>query len=114
MMTGELPTVEDVRWLSRLPMTNAVVAAMDVVQEVIKENNPTAIQHFVVGGASKRGWTTWITGAVDKRVVAIVPVSGSRLMDLLVAETNDAWQPGLKHRVNSTFYISEAREVIRG
>ena len=26
-----------------------------------------------MAGGSKRGWTTWLTGAVDKRVVAIVP-----------------------------------------
>jgi len=70
---------EDVKWLSRLPMTNAVVAAMDVVQEVIQKNSHTAINNFVVAGASKRGWTTWTTGAVDKRVVAIVPV----VIDLL-------------------------------
>jgi PhoPQ-activated pathogenicity-related protein len=70
---------EDVKWLSRLPMTNAVVAAMDVVQDVIKKNNHTAINNFVVAGASKRGWTTWTTGAVDKRVVAIVPI----VIDLL-------------------------------
>lgn len=70
---------EDVKWLSRLPMTNAVVAAMDVVQDVVKKNNHTAINNFVVAGASKRGWTTWTTGAVDKRVVAIVPV----VIDLL-------------------------------
>ena len=44
---------------------------------------------------------------------AIVPVSGGRLMDLLAAETNDAWRCSRKHRVNSTFYISEAREVVR-
>ncbi len=47
------------------------------------------------------------------RAPAIVPVSGGRLMDLLAAETNDAWRGSRKHRVNSTFYISEAREVIR-
>jgi PhoPQ-activated pathogenicity-related protein len=70
---------EDVKWLSRLPMTNAVVAAMDVVQEVIQKNNHTPINNFVVAGASKRGWTTWITVAVDKRVVAIVPI----VIDLL-------------------------------
>jgi PhoPQ-activated pathogenicity-related protein len=28
----------------------------------------------VVAGGSKRGWTTWLTGAVDKRVIAIVPI----------------------------------------
>ncbi len=47
------------------------------------------------------------------RAPAIVPVSGGRLMDLLAAETNDAWRGNRKHRVNSTFYISEAREVVR-
>jgi PhoPQ-activated pathogenicity-related protein len=32
------------------------------------------VEKFVVAGASKRGWTTWTTAAVDKRVVAIVPI----------------------------------------
>ena len=29
---------------------------------------------FIVAGASKRGWTTWTVGAVDPRVMGIVPV----------------------------------------
>ena len=29
---------------------------------------------FVVAGGSKRGWTTWMTGAADHRVEAIVPI----------------------------------------
>ena len=33
----------------------------------------------MVAGASKRGWTTWTTAAVDKRVFAAVPI----VMDML-------------------------------
>jgi PhoPQ-activated pathogenicity-related protein len=33
-----------------------------------------AVDKFVLGGASKRGWTAWTTAAVDDRVVAIIPV----------------------------------------
>ncbi len=60
-------------WPLRLPMTKAAVRAMDTVIAVAKEKNDT-VEHFVVCGASKRGWTTWTTAAVDKRVVAIMPL----------------------------------------
>jgi PhoPQ-activated pathogenicity-related protein len=31
------------------------------------------VDRFVVSGGSKRGWTTWLVGAVDDRVIAIMP-----------------------------------------
>jgi len=62
-------------WLARMPMTKAAVKAMDAMQEYsMTLSNPVNITGFMVAGASKRGWTTWTTGAVDKRVFAIVPV----------------------------------------
>ncbi|PVD24306.1 hypothetical protein C0Q70_14778 [Pomacea canaliculata] len=69
-----------VDWLTVLPMTKAAVRAMDTITAFANQLNPSHnINKFVVSGASKRGWTTWLTGAVDRRVVAIVPI----VMDLL-------------------------------
>jgi len=56
-------------------MTKAAVKAMDAVQEFTATlKRVPRIDDFVVAGASKRGWTTWTTGAVDKRCRAIVPM----------------------------------------
>jgi PhoPQ-activated pathogenicity-related protein len=66
----------DDRWPARLPMVKSVVRAMDAVQELFgQDNDPNhQIDQFVVAGGSKRGWTTWMTAAVDQRVVAIAPI----------------------------------------
>jgi len=62
-------------WLLRLPMTKAVVRAMDTAQAfTAKLPHVPKIQNFIVCGASKRGWTTWTTAVVDKRVIAIAPI----------------------------------------
>ncbi|XP_065179315.1 autocrine proliferation repressor protein A-like [Sycon ciliatum] len=69
-------------YLLRLPMTKAAVRAMDTVAAFGKEKrNMTVASKFVVAGASKRGWATWTTAAVDKRVVGAIPL----VMDLLNA-----------------------------
>ena len=47
---------------------------MDALQALAKENGKPAVKRFVVTGGSKRGWTTWLTGVVDDRVVAIAPM----------------------------------------
>ncbi len=70
MMTGDLT------WTARMPMVKSAVRAMDAVQAFLAsdEGGKLPIDGFVVAGGSKRGWTTWLTGVVDKRVVAIVPI----------------------------------------
>jgi PhoPQ-activated pathogenicity-related protein len=60
-------------WLARLPMTKAAVRAMDTATAFMAKEG-VKLEKFVVAGASKRGWTTWTTGATDSRVVAIVPL----------------------------------------
>jgi PhoPQ-activated pathogenicity-related protein len=57
-----------------LPMVKSVVKAMEVLQSFGKSEWKAPIEKFIVAGASKRGWTTWLTAAVDKRVAAIAPV----------------------------------------
>ena len=66
----------DERWPARLPMTKAGVRAMDTITDFLAkpESGSVTVDKFVVAGASKRGWTTWSVAAVDKRVVAIVPI----------------------------------------
>ena len=71
------PTAEF--WPARLPMVKAAVRAMDTTQQFISQCSECGTQgntpkDFLVYGASKRGWTTWLTGAVDDRVVAIAPI----------------------------------------
>ena len=66
----------DPRWLPRGPMVKAAVRAMDTVTAVMaeEERGGVGISEFVVAGGSKRGWTTWLTGAFDERVIAIAPI----------------------------------------
>jgi len=79
-------------WLARLPMTKSAVRAMDTVSAFLRKpaQGELTIDKFVVAGGSKRGWTTWTTGIVDKRVVAIAPI----VIDMLnvVPSFNHHWE----------------------
>ena len=94
---------EDVEWLAHIPMTRAVVRAMDVVQEISTDLSKP-IDSFVVAGASKRGWATWTTAIVDERVIAIIPV----VIDMLNVESSfnhhwrcyGAWSPAINDYIN--------------
>jgi PhoPQ-activated pathogenicity-related protein len=70
MITG------DEEWLVRLAMVKSGVRAMDCMQEFLAsaDGGQLKVDKFVVAGGSKRGWTTWLIGATDPRVVAIIPL----------------------------------------
>ena len=66
----------DETWLVRLAMVKSGHRAMDAIQEFLasEAGGRHKIDQFVVAGGSKRGWTTWLVGATDARVVAIIPL----------------------------------------
>jgi len=64
----------DATWPLLFPMTKAAVRAMDAVQQYVARELGGDVKGFITTGASKRGWTTWLTGAVDKRLVGIAPI----------------------------------------
>jgi PhoPQ-activated pathogenicity-related protein len=79
-------------WLLRLPMTKAVVRAMDTIQAFTSNlPNVPKITSFGVAGASKRGWTTWTTAAVDMRVKFFIPIV-IPVLDM-VSSINRLYQP---------------------
>ncbi len=65
---------KDPEWALLLPMTKTAVKAMDVIQDFAKKDLNKTVNGFVVAGGSKRGWTTWLSSAVDQRVKGICPM----------------------------------------
>ncbi len=65
----------DPTWPAQLPMVKSAVRAMDTITALMasEAGGERPVDRFVLGGASKRGWTTWLAG-LDQRVVAIVPI----------------------------------------
>jgi len=78
----------DFTWPLLFPMTKSAVRAMDVVQQFGRKELKRKIDQFILTGASKRGWTTWLAGANDKRVKAIAPM----VIDVLNMPVNVDYQ----------------------
>jgi len=93
-------TTGDSTWPLLLPMVKSAVRAMDTIHSHILSvsKGKLDINEFVVSGGSKRGWTTWLTAAVDKRVIAIIPA----VIDVL----NMAEQ--MKHHFSAYGFHSDA------
>ncbi|MFS0489289.1 PhoPQ-activated pathogenicity-related family protein [Leadbetterella byssophila] len=66
---------KDYSWPLLFPMVKSAVRGLDAIQDLVMEKNKKEIKRFVISGASKRGWTTWLSSAIDdSRVVAIAPM----------------------------------------
>jgi PhoPQ-activated pathogenicity-related protein len=63
----------DPEWPLLLPMVKSAVRAMDATVAAAGDEWQMSIERFTVLGGSKRGWTTWLTAAVEPRVSALVP-----------------------------------------
>lgn len=68
-----LQTGED-DWPLLLPMVKSATRAMDAVQDIVRKHWSVSPESFTVVGASKRGWTAWLTAATDSRVMAVAPM----------------------------------------
>ncbi|MEX2115103.1 MAG: PhoPQ-activated pathogenicity-related family protein [Pirellulales bacterium] len=114
---------KDPTWLVRLAMVKSGVRAMDCLQEFLasEAGGKWSLDKFVVAGGSKRGWTTWLVGVVDPRVVAIIPIVIDALNSEVITrhhfEAYGFFSPALKDYVRHGLFpdkigTPEYREIL--
>jgi PhoPQ-activated pathogenicity-related protein len=85
-------TTGDSEWPLLLPMVKSVVRAFDASSAASEREWGKPLDRFTVIGGSKRGWTTWLTAAVDSRVTAIAPIVIDALnMERHFPHQSEAW-----------------------
>ena len=68
-------------------MVKSAVRGLDTLTQFADREWGQKLERFVVSGASKRGWTTWLSAAADPRVVAIAPM----VIDMLNMKAQLEW-----------------------